>query len=138
MVETNQSGFRERAHTADWALDVWAPDLLSLLGEAVRGMYALMGVALAAEPRVSREFQLPLSDPESLLVSFLSELLYLGERDGLGFDRFALTQDDSTFHCYLWGASIAAQTKEIKAVTYHQLQIRQENGYFSVTITFDV
>ena len=41
-------GFREHAHTADWELEVWAPDLPTLLEQAARGMYAISGVQLAA------------------------------------------------------------------------------------------
>ena len=54
------SGFREKEHTADWELDVWAPDLPALLEQAARGMYWLMGARLeegaraAAQPAVLR------------------------------------------------------------------------------------
>ena len=36
-------GFREHAHTADWELEVWAPDLPALLEQAAHGMYAISG-----------------------------------------------------------------------------------------------
>ena len=36
MTLTASSGFQERPHTADWALDVWAPDLIGLLQQAAR------------------------------------------------------------------------------------------------------
>ncbi len=53
-------------------------------------MYALAGASLQAGPRLDRRFDLPMKDPESLLVTFLGELLYLGEQDGLAFDSFNL------------------------------------------------
>ncbi len=45
-MATPYSGFREKDHTADWELEVWAPDLPGLLVEAARGMYWLMGARL--------------------------------------------------------------------------------------------
>jgi SHS2 domain-containing protein len=133
------AGFREHEHTADWELEVWAPDLPSLLEEAARGMYSLAGVHLHSKPRVTRELMLRSGDPERLLVNFLSELLYLAEQDGLGFDTFRLELCADVLQARLEGASIAGYQKEIKAVTYHNLQIqRTSTGGVSVFIVFDV
>jgi SHS2 domain-containing protein len=138
MSEETLAGFRERPHTADWALDVWAADLPSLLRHAALGMYALMGVRTQSSPRVTHHFDLPLVDPESLLVSFLSELLYLGGRDGIGFDTFDLSLTDSILQAAVGGAPIVTQAKEIKAVTYHNLQVRHTRRGLETTIVFDV
>jgi SHS2 domain-containing protein len=132
------AGFREREHTADWELEVWAPELPSLFEQAARGMYALMGSILAAAPRQERDLALEASDRESLLVSFLAELLYLGEVDGLGFDRFVLAVSEQALRAHLSGAPLASQTKEIKAVTYHNLAIRATERGFEANIVFDV
>jgi SHS2 domain-containing protein len=44
-IDSNQvAGYREREHTADWELEVWAPDLPRLLEQAARGMYRLAGL----------------------------------------------------------------------------------------------
>ncbi len=63
-----ESGYKEIEHTADWELEVWAPDLLGLLEQAARGMYALSGTCLAPGTRLRRSLSLPANDPESLLV----------------------------------------------------------------------
>src|SRR3990170_8764539 len=129
MARKGEAGFREIAHTADWELLVWAPDLCSLLEQAARGMYALAGTRLSTGPRLDRKIDLQTTDRESLLVSFLAELLYLGEVEGLGFDTFDLALEKEVLHAQLGGAPVASQIKEIKAVTYHNLAIRQtESG----------
>ena len=51
------SGFREREHTADWELEVWAPDLPGLLVQAARGMYWLMGARLQEGVRLQRTLE---------------------------------------------------------------------------------
>jgi hypothetical protein len=47
-------GFREHAHTADWELEVWAPDLATLFVQAALGMYALSGVILQPGRRLRK------------------------------------------------------------------------------------
>src|SRR5512145_2314851 len=49
-------GFEEIAHTADWSVRVWAPDLPSLFGEAARAMNSLAGTVIDTNPRVKRTF----------------------------------------------------------------------------------
>lgn len=131
-------GFSEIEHTADWSIRVWAPDLGRLFSQAAVGMYWLMETKLAEQPRVERKIALDAIDIEALLVSFLSELLYLGESEELGFDDLAVVIQGTELVVTARGAPIAAQKKEIKAVTYHNLVIQPyENGY-QVTIVFDV
>ena len=137
-MNTPASGYREVEHTADWELHVWAEDLPALLETAARGMYALSGTRLAPGPRVSREFEIPFTDRETLLVDFLSELLFYGEDGGLAFDACDLQFDGSTLKVRAEGAPIQSQDKEIKAVTYHRLQIRSTGRGLEANIVFDV
>ncbi len=132
------AGFQECEHTADWELLVWAPDREALFEQAAIGMYKLMGTSLQAAPRVARNLVLVSGDPESLLVTFLAELLFMGEQEGLGFDHFDLEIQDLRLHAHIIGGIIEAQDKEIKAVTYHNLELRRTDEGFSVNIVFDV
>jgi len=138
MARKGEAGFREIAHTADWELQIWAPDLSSLLEQAARGMYVLAGTRLSTGPRLGRKIDLQTADRESLLVGFLAELLYLGEVEGLGFDTFDLTLEKDVLHARLNGAPVESQIKEIKAVTYHNLNIRETERGFEANIVFDV
>ena len=56
-------------------------------------MYWLMGARLEHDQRQRRSIVFYGDDNESRLVSFLQELLYLCETEGLGFDEFAITMD---------------------------------------------
>jgi SHS2 domain-containing protein len=132
------AGYREIEHTADWELEVWAPDLAALLEQAARGMYALTGARLGAGPRVQRTLQLEASDPESLLVGFLSELLYLGESEGTSFDSFDLRLEGYRLEANVSGAPLVGMSKEIKAVTYHNLQVQSGEDGVQARIVFDV
>ena len=138
MGESQIAGFSEIEHTADWELEVWAPTLPALLEQAARGMYELAGIELNETMREMRKIKLHFVDVESLLVSFLSKLLYFGETQEIGFDSFLLVIKDDKLKAVLYGASIAKQTKEIKAVTYHNLKVVQTTEGFRTRIVFDV
>jgi SHS2 domain-containing protein len=132
------SGFREKEHTADWELEIWAPDLPGLLLEAARGMYWLMGARLEPGDRLMRTIEFSGDDAESCLVSFLHELIYLCESEEAGFDSVAITMVGNHGRAELGGARLAIRGKEIKAVTYHNLAVRQTSNGLEATLVFDV
>jgi SHS2 domain-containing protein len=125
-------------HTADWGLEVWAPDLPSLMEEAARGMFELMGVVVSEESRCHRQLEIGADDREQLLVSFLEELLFIAEAEGLAFDGFLLKLVDANLLARLEGGFIVSRTKEIKAVTYHNLKISESKRGLKTNIIFDV
>lgn len=135
---TMRSGYKEIQHTADWALQVWAPDLTGLLHQAALGMIALMGARLSPEGRLERTLMVNASDNEGLLVAFLNSVLYEMELDSIGFDRFDLKLDGLQLEARLAGAPLLELQKSIKAVTFHNLEIRPVEAGLETTIVFDV
>jgi SHS2 domain-containing protein len=137
-TNTQPAGYQEIEHTADWELAVWAPDLPGLLEQAARGIYALAGMRLNPALPARRTLELQADDAESLLVSFLGELLHWVEQDNLAFDQFQIELDGLKLRAALVGAQVGEWEKEIKAVTYHNLQVRQSARGLQVNIVFDV
>lgn len=142
-------GFREKAHTADWELEVWAPNLPCLLEQAARGMYRLSGLKLRSGPAQRRKLDLRAVDAEGLLVRFLTELLWFEQGQGLGFNSFIIhviqpggnaTEGDDKYslQAELMGYPITGLDKEIKAVTYHNLHVLSTPEGLRVSIVFDV
>jgi SHS2 domain-containing protein len=132
-------GFREHAHTADWELEVWAPDLVILLEQAARGMYAMSGVWLDTASSQDRWVKIQATDAEGLVVQFLTELLWLEQSEGLGINQFDLDIDENfNLKASLRGALILRLDKEIKAVTYHNLKVEATPHGLRVNIVFDV
>ncbi len=138
MSKKQKAGFIELPHTADWAVEVWAAQYDELLVQAARAFYALAEIRLAAAPRCTRRLAEIRGDPESMLVAFLSELIYLSEQQRLGFDCFDLEVGQDVLKGVLEGAAIASQRREIKAVTFHNLAIQKTSEGLTVTIVFDV
>jgi SHS2 domain-containing protein len=131
-------GFEEIEHTADWALRVWAPDLETLFATAAEGMSSLSGIELSTEADVKSLVQLDAQDMETLLVDFLSEILFAGEDEGVGFDSFDIAIKNGKLTGILGGGKIKNQEKQIKAVTFHNLRIDKTEMGFEVLIVFDV
>ncbi len=132
--------WEELPHTADWALRVWAADLPSLMQEALRGMYQLLGArAAAAAPSAaaSRTLRLAAADAESQLVGFLNEALFwLEEGYLLQVQRLRLKPDRLEAEVRL--LPLAQVDKEIKAVTYHNLSIRATPQGWETVLVFDI
>jgi len=132
-------GFEEIPHTADRSVRVWAQDLPSLLAESARAMNALAGTVTDPGPRLERAFASEGPDIESLLVAFLSELVYYQEQDhGLAFDTFDVRMSDQQLSVTMEGSQITSVDKAIKAVTYHNLKIEETSRGYEVVIVFDV
>ena len=134
----NSAGYRELEHTADWQLEVWAPDYIALLVQAARGMYHLSGARAQAGAGKVHTFRLPPADLETMLVAFLAELLYYQEEQGLVFDTFNLSLEGEALQVELHGLPLAELDKEIKAVTYHKLKIQHTHRGLQTRIVFDV
>ena len=130
--------YEEIPHTADWSIRVWAEDLPRLLAESARGMYWLAGAKLVERPRVKRRYETEGTDRESLLVAFLSELVYYAEQEYTGFDDFDIRIKDGRLKVEMGGAPLKSLDKAIKAVTWHNLKINETVRGLEVQIVFDV
>ena len=139
-------GFEEVPHTADWSIRVWAQDLTGLLAESARGMYWLCGAELVPsnvegfvdQPRIKHTFETEGPDGESLLVAFLTELVYYAEQENLGFDDFDIQIKNGRLKVEMGGAPLKSLDKAIKAVTWHNLKINKTTSGLEVEIVFDV
>lgn len=136
----NSDAIRIVEHTADWALRLRGRDLNELFSNAAQGMAYLLAGDLAEVPLdIMREVELEAYDAEELLVLWLGELAYWAERDSLVFPAADLVEvTPLKLAGTVRGGRVAELQKHIKAVTYHNLAIRQYEGGLEVTVVFDV
>jgi len=132
-------GFEEIEHTADVALRVWGRDLAELFANAALGMAWLMANPSSVNPTVEVPLNLTAYDAETLLVTWLGELLYLNERDGLVFTHFDLEEVTPThLRGRARGGVAAEMRRHIKAVTFNELDIRPTERGLETMVVFDV
>lgn len=131
-------GFEEIPHTADCAIRVWGSDMVSLFVDAARGMNSLAGATIGPNRCIRRKVSLSAMDPESLIVSFLTDLVFAQEQEKLGFNKFDLRINANHLSGVMEGSSLHSLIRPIKAVTYHNLGIRETSRGYEVEIVFDV
>jgi SHS2 domain-containing protein len=102
-------------------------------------MFHLIGAEAAASENSAQEITLSADDPESLLVSWLEELLLQHELNNLvpASIRLVFNQANRIQADIQWSASENA-TSHIKAVTFHNLEIIENQGRLQAEIVFDV
>jgi SHS2 domain-containing protein len=130
--------WEEVEHTADLALHVWATDLADLFVTAAQGMAALITDPDTVTPERVYSVALTAPDLEGLLVDWLNELLYLGEREGLVFTRFeGLTVTPPHLEALAWGGVPSERHTYIKAATFHNLAVRATPAGYETEIVLD-
>ncbi|MGB2705845.1 MAG: archease [Candidatus Omnitrophota bacterium] len=135
--------YEQLPHTADIAVRVYGKDLRELFMNAAFAMFDIIADLEGLKESVSVDVELKAASREELLVAWLDELLYNFYTKGIIFFRFDIA--------FLNGEKISAKARgrhvgenknrlktEIKAATYHDLNIRDSDGGLSVDIVFDV
>lgn len=130
-------------HTGDAGLRVHAPDVAALFARAAWGMFAVLADPETIRPTQTRELEVHGSDQEDLLLRWLSELNYLHLVEGVLFCRFEIREwSERKLVARVSGEGIDPARHsihtEIKAVTYHGLEIREVNGEWRAQIIFDM
>ncbi len=135
----SEAGFREREHTADWALEIWAPDFPELLRQAALGLEALSGVVVdkVAQPD-RRHVAILADDPETALVEWLNELLFLRDTQARWYRPAALTWDGQAVQGEVVGFPLKRVDKEVKAATYYNLRVRRTPQGWQAVVVLDV
>lgn len=133
--------FEVMPHTADLRLKVRGSSREDLFREALRGMTAAMRAGKidpASESR--RTVVLESVDPTSLLVDFLNEVLFFAQVHREVFDRVNFrVLTDTRLEAELSGHRASEFGVDIKAATYHEAEVRQnEAGEWETTLVFDV
>jgi SHS2 domain-containing protein len=137
--QMTSDAFEEIEHTADWAIHVRGRDLRALFINAALGMATLMADVKTIELNIERQIGLEEFDVETLLVSWLSELLWFNEDTDAVFVRYDIaTVTPTQLKATVWGGPASSQWKHIKAVTFHGLQIGETDDGYEVTVVFDV
>jgi SHS2 domain-containing protein len=129
--------YQKLPHTADAAIEVFGRSLDEVFVNAANGMLLIMEINIQEEDIRCENLSLTENDHESLLVAFLSEILFIVERKRCPSNiqiKISGSQLDSTFHSF----PIISSGREIKAVTFNQLKIMYVNGQFKTRIVFDI
>jgi len=129
-------------HTADAGIVAYGTDLKEAFANAAYAMFTLIADLKSVREDICRQIEVQAVDEESLLVSWLNELLYLFDVEGIIFKRFKVMELSGTrLKAEGYGELIDKARHSlkagVKAATYHMLRVAKDNGY-SVQVIFDV
>ena len=132
-------GFEEIDHTADRAFRVTGRDMASLLENAALAMRALDAPRSARKPSATRQIEVQGADRESLLVNWLNEILYLQQVHELICERFHIDEvKNDRLRARVETRECARSDTHIKAVTFHNLKVRETAGGLEAEVVVDV
>lgn len=135
-------------HTADVGIKANGLTLKELFENAAKGMFAIIiGEGIFKDVKSSErrivEIKKEVDDFEMLLVDWLGEVLYTINKENIFCTNFKILElNNKGVRGEVYGKKIdPAKNKfqtEIKAVTFHELNIEKNLDRFSCTIIFDV
>jgi SHS2 domain-containing protein len=129
--------FKEIAHTADLQIIAYGKSLEELFSNSGEGMYHVAGAVCGRKKEESKHIFLKGNDPETLLIGYLEELLrFIDHHLMTRSPRLNISLTDLSGEIPLY--SLVGMKNEIKAVTYHEMEVTKEKGIFRTKITFDV
>ena len=133
-------------HTADIGMAAYGKTKKEVFINVAKGMFKI----IAGENRNLKEnfydkIKLEADNLEGLLFVWLNELLYIGETRLVILNKFQIKElSDFKIEAEIEGMKINPPSvkieKEIKAVTYHRLEIKkdEESGLWRAQIIFDI
>lgn len=130
-------------HTADLGVRVRAPTAEALVQIAVTALYATVGQVVTLESPLRRErLVFDATDRSLLLRDLLAALLRWFERGEVAIAVNILTFTDQRLTAEAHFAPLDRQRsdlqREVKAVTYHELSLRQTNDGYEAFFIVDI
>jgi len=142
MVTANGS-YEFFDHAADVGIRILARSLEGLFATAARALMDWIGSAPEGRPVSGLEVRVQAEDIEDLLVRWLQELIYqfqcrhtyITEVSNVRLVGYELK---ATLAGIIWDENARQEYREVKAVTYHQLSVRQDQGFWEARVILDV
>ena len=133
--------FEELDHTADVLMRVRGATVSELFSDAGRAMFHVM-YGSCEDRGVVRRFALAAEDLESLLIDYLSELLFIADAENLVFCTFDVAIRGTRLSAVVTGEPFDPARHSdgslIKGVSYFGLEIVKEEDAYVVDIIFDI
>ena len=127
-------------HTADVRMRVTETRLERVFADALAGLMELLQPGSPTGPAVRRPVSLSAGDVTALLVDFLSEALLGAQTRRERYDGLVVRElTEQSITAELTGAPVAGFGDDVKAVTYHEAQLKRgPDGRWETVIVFDV
>ncbi|ACV25057.1 archease [Methanocaldococcus fervens] len=132
--------------TADLGVEAKGKTLEEAFKEGAKGLYNIMVDIDKVDKKEKVEFEVTGEDLEELLYNFLNELLFYTDVENLVFNDFDVKieryENGYKLRCIAYGEKIDKEKhnikEEVKAVTYHKMEVKEEEDGWRVRYIVDL
>lgn len=145
MTEVKRFEFLE--HVADVYIAAYGADLAEAFENAALAMFETMTDAESVQPRVGETVEVEGHDRQALLYNWLEELLIRFDVKNMLYSRFKIQKIEETTEGFRLEAEVYGepfrkrkhrQKVGVKAVTYHEMEIKEEAEGVVVKFILDI
>jgi len=142
-MDSDKQDFIVLNHTADSGIMVCGTDIRNLFEKAAIAIMQIMVSSRHTEKTRTIKLSLDEQDLPELMVRWLGEILYLfaGEKEvvtGIRIDSISPSHLDATLESVPFDPDLHEILCEIKAVTYHQIQVVEKDDCWEARVIFDL
>lgn len=147
-TSTPSAGFEYLDHTADVWVHAWGESLEAVYEQTALALMDTMIASKNIAPSSEKTIYIRERSKGALLISFLSEFLYLFDMEEWIFSQIRvesirkLNEEDYELKAFTYGESFDLTKHEpdteVKAITYSYLEIVKTETGFSIKIVFDI
>ncbi|MBW2145071.1 MAG: archease [Deltaproteobacteria bacterium] len=142
-MDSDKQDFIVLNHTADSGIMVCGTDIRNLFEKAAIAIMQIMVSSRHTEKTRTIKLSLDEQDLPGLMVRWLGEILYLfaGEKEvvtGIRIDSISPSHLDATLESVPFDPDLHEILCEIKAVTYHQIQVVEKDDCWEARVIFDL
>ena len=130
--------------TADVAFTAYGRSLDELFANAALAMFEVMIDTKGVKPEIKKSVEVKGNDLKSLMFNWLNELLVFVDGEGIAFSKFAVKVDGKKFKLSAKCAGEKIDAKrhelrtEVKATTYHKLEVKKVKDGWRAQIILDI
>ncbi len=137
--------FLEKIAIADIAFEAYGSTVEELFESSALALFEAMVKLETVEAKETEVIKLESDKVEDLLFDWLSELVYLKDAKSILFSDFKLKIEDKQKY-FLSGEALGEKINpskhhlkvDVKAVTYHMLEVKQEQGRWTAQVILDI
>lgn len=138
-----QRGYEYIEHTADLGFKAYGSTLQAMFANAAAALIGVMVDRETVQPKLERALQVGGQDLDTVLVSWLNELLYVFDIEQVFLTQFNFAYiSDHGLEAIAKGEAMDPKHHHIKttikAVTYHQLYVKERNGLWRCRVFLDL
>ena len=142
-ASSNLLKYKQIEHTGDIGIKIYGDSLKDLFINAAYGMFDVMVDISNVNQSLAIEIEVAGDNYEELLVNWLSELNYLFIAESQIFNEFEITRiTENELYATAIGDKFDPHKHvihtEIKAVTYHEIYVKQVKNKWQAQVIFDI